>query len=132
MGVSLGRLTILVHDYDAALQFYVQKLGLDLITDQDAPPFRFVHVGNAATGMGLWLWMADEENRYLVGRQSQGHPLLVFYTDDCRAEFERLSERGVVFKREPEQTVDHVVAHFLDLYGNELVLVELKKDAGDV
>jgi hypothetical protein len=55
-----------------------------------------------------------------------GHPLLVFYTDDCVAEYHTLTERGVVFKREPAETGEHVVAHFLDLYGNEMVLVQLK------
>lgn len=127
MALRIGRLTVLVHHYEEALQFYVDKLGLEVITDQEAAPFRFLHVGRKADGLGIWLWQADEENRYLVGRQSMGHPLLVFYTDDCRGEHARLAERGVVFKREPVESGDHIVAHFIDLYGNEMVLVQLKQ-----
>lgn len=126
MAIRVGRLTVLVHDYDDALRFYVDKLGLEVIADQSAPPYRFIHVGSKEAGLGLWLWLADDENRYLVGRQSQGHPLLVFYADDCAADYQALTERGVVFKREPAETGEHVVAHFLDLYGNEMVLVQIK------
>jgi catechol 2,3-dioxygenase-like lactoylglutathione lyase family enzyme len=125
--MKLRRLTVLVHDYEEALGFYVGKLGLRVIADQVVPPYRFLHVGDSEDGLGLWLWLADEENRYLVGRQALGHPLLVFYTDDCVARHRALVEKGVVFKREPAESNGHVVAQFIDLYGNEMILVEVKQ-----
>ena len=50
------------------------------------------------------------------------------YTSDCRATVEELRERGVDIIREPAEEPGSVYAHFGDLYGNEIVLVELREE----
>ena len=124
----VGRVALLVHDYDEALRFY-EKLGFEVLFDQVAENgFRFVHVGLPdQVGVGLWLLQpADEDQRNLVGRQSGSQPMLVMYTDDVHSDYLRLGGQGVVFKDEPREEADSFVAHFRDLYGNEHVLVQVK------
>ena len=79
--------------------------------------------------MGLWLIPArSDEELALVGRQSGREPLLVVYTDDCRRAAAVLAEGGVKFPIPPKADPGAVVAHFEDLYGNQLVMVELLRD----
>lgn len=133
---SLGRFTLLVHDYDEAIEFYCGSLGFEPLVDQTtAGGRRFVHLGvpgqPGEPPVGLWLLKAeDEAQRALVGRQAGGQPLLVLYTDDCAATAAELEERGVRFRR-PVRTDDGATfTHLLDLYGNEIVLVELGEEPG--
>jgi catechol 2,3-dioxygenase-like lactoylglutathione lyase family enzyme len=124
----VGRVVLLVHDYDEALRFYSQ-LGFQVLFDQVADNgFRFVHIGlSDQNGVGLWLLQpADEEQRSLVGRQTGSQPMLVLYTDDVHSDYLRLGAQGVVFRDEPREEADSFVAHFRDLYGNEHVLVQVK------
>jgi len=124
----VGRVVLLVRDYDEALDFYT-RLGFQVLFDQVAENgFRFVHVGlGDQNGVGLWLLQpADDEQRGLVGRQGGGQPMLVLYTDDVHSDYLRLSSQGVMFRDEPREEADSFVAHFRDLYGNEHVLVQVK------
>jgi catechol 2,3-dioxygenase-like lactoylglutathione lyase family enzyme len=124
----VGRVVLLVRDYDEALTFYA-KLGFQILFDQVAENgFRFVPVGLAdQNGVGLWLLQpGDDEQRSLIGRQAGGQPLLVLYTDDVHSDYLRLSSQGVPFRDEPREEADSFVAHFRDLYGNEHVLVQVK------
>lgn len=124
----VGRVVLLVRDYDEALEFYA-KLGFQVLFDQVADNgFRFVHVGLAdQVGVGLWLLQpGDDEQRGLIGRQAGGQPLLVLYTDDVHSDYLRLTSQGVPFRDEPREEADSFVAHFRDLYGNEHVLVQVK------
>ena len=124
----VGRLVLLVRDYDEALEFYT-KVGFQVLFDQVADNgYRFVHIGLAEqNGVGLWLLQpGDDEQRGLVGRQTGGQPLLVLYTDDVHTDYLRLTSQGVMFRDEPREEADSFVAHLRDLYGNEHVLVQVK------
>lgn len=125
---ALGRFTLLVNDYDEALRYYTDLLGFEPIVDISASNgLRFVHIRVPGQGsIGIWLLQAStDEQRALVGRQTGGEPCAVLYTDNCRATYEVLRSRGVHFRIEPREDSDAIVAHFLDLYGNEFVLVEM-------
>jgi catechol 2,3-dioxygenase-like lactoylglutathione lyase family enzyme len=124
----VGRVVLLVRDYDEALEFYA-KIGFQVLFDEVADNgFRFVHVGlPEQNGFGMWLLQpSDDEQRALVGRQTGGQPLLVLYTDDVHSDYLRMSAQGVPFRDEPREEADSFVAHFRDLYGNEHVLVQVK------
>lgn len=41
---SLGRMTILVKDYEESIAFYTAKLGFKVFVDIDAGPSRYVHL----------------------------------------------------------------------------------------
>lgn len=127
---ALGRFVLLVRDYGEALAFYRDILGFATLYDQTASTGqRFLHVGvpgQAGTPpVGLWMLEVTGADADLVGRQAGSHPLLVVYTADCRATVAELERRGVTFRKAPVEDSGAVYAHFADLYGNELVLVQL-------
>jgi predicted enzyme related to lactoylglutathione lyase len=127
----LGRIVLLVHDYDEALRFYCGVLGFTILHDSRSPDGqRFVHIGLPGQGgnppVGLWLLTpADPAEQSLVGRQAGSQPLLVLYVDDCASETRSLEARGVKVRRPPRSEGGAVFSHIEDLYGNELVLVQL-------
>jgi hypothetical protein len=55
---------------------------------------------------------------YWEGIYNAGLPCIIFGTDDVEAEFERLKERGVVFKQAPTKTEWGTQAIFDDTCGN--------------
>jgi hypothetical protein len=52
------------------------------------------------------------------------NPTAILYTDDCRATFGKLRDRGVVFKEAPQQRPLGLQAVLKDLYGNSYALLE--------
>nr|WP_227355672.1 VOC family protein [Haladaptatus salinisoli] len=123
----MGRTTLLVEDYDDAIEFYSGTLGFDVLYDELEDGFRAVHVGLPETSsVGIWLMEAvGDEERALVGNQTGREPTFVFYADDCRETYETLRTRGVEFLGEPESSQSGVHVHFEDPYGNRIVLAEL-------
>ena len=129
---ALGRFVLLVRQYDEALAFYRDVLGFTTLYDQTASNGqRFLHVGvpgqveGGPPAVGLWMLEASGDDAELVGRQTGSHPLCIVYTADCRATAAELERRGVTFRKAPVEDSGAVYAHFADLYGNELVLVQL-------
>lgn len=128
---TLGRSVLLVRDEDEAAAFYRDAFGFVTLHDSRAADGqRFLHVGAAgqdaaAPPVGLWLLRAGVGDDDLVGRQAGGQPLFVLYTHDCRAHCLALEAAGVRIRRQPAAGDGAIFAHCLDLYGNEIVLVQL-------
>ena len=126
MNISLGRVVILVEDYDAELLFYEKNLGARKIVDYTAGNQRFLHIGFSGGGAGIWFLAADgPEQESLIGNQTHQQPTLVMYTDEFENLYERLRKNGVTINRPPVYGPDSWYLHFLDLYGNEIVLVQI-------
>jgi catechol 2,3-dioxygenase-like lactoylglutathione lyase family enzyme len=125
---SVGRLVILVKEYEEALEFYCGALGFEKFVDVQAGARRFVHVRlPGQPEFGIWLLRAETaEDLQRVGNQTGKQPVAVAYTDDLNSDAERLRARGVTFSVQPKEEPGAAVAHFLDLYGNEYVLVQMK------
>lgn len=136
--VSLGRLTLLVRDYDEALQFYAAAFGARTVFDETSPEGqRYLHValpgslrdedaeGSFPPVVGIWFVRAGAAEEALVGRQTGAEPLAVLYTTDCSAAAERVAAAGGDVRRPPRAENGSTFAHVADLYGNELVIVQL-------
>ena len=133
--LALGRLVVLVRDYDTALEFYRAAFGARVLFDSLLPSGeRYLHLGFGsetddsapigAPGVGVWLLRAGGESATRVGRQTGGEPLAVFYTPDVRGAVARAEAAGAALVR-PVVTADGAsFAHVADLYGNVFVLVE--------
>jgi catechol 2,3-dioxygenase-like lactoylglutathione lyase family enzyme len=124
---AVGRMVVLVDDLDAALAFYRDVLGFSVLHDQTAEGYRYLHVGlSGQETVGLWLMsVVGDQDRELIGRQSGGQPLLVLYTTDLDRVGERLRKHGVRVWNEREDAGSRSL-HFADLYGNTLVVAELR------
>ena len=128
MKIELGRIVILVENYDQALAFYQQALGCHVIFDQTTPEGkRYVHVGfKKKDTTGLWFLKAEtDEELALVGRQTHEQPTFVLYTDDLKKAYERLRDNQVKISKQPVSSPGYKFLHFLDLYGNEIIMVEM-------
>src|SRR5687767_1333841 len=127
----LGLVSLVVRDYDEALEFFVGKLGFDLVEDTYVPEQskRWVVVSPPGS-MESRLLLArastpEQESR--VGAQAGGRVFLFLYTDDFWRDYERYKGRGVAFVRLPRQEPYGTVAVFEDLYGNRWDLVQLRE-----
>ncbi|WP_435178562.1 VOC family protein [Halorussus sp. AFM4] len=128
MAPTLGRMTLLVDDYEEALEYYTETMGFEVIADRELDDgFRALHVGSPdQESVGLWLVEAEgDAERELVGNQTGDYPSFVFYTDDVYRTYEELGDRGVEFTGEPQAGESGTHVHFEDLYGNCGVFVEL-------
>ncbi|WP_426663998.1 VOC family protein [Rhodanobacter aciditrophus] len=122
MKQALGLVSLVVRDYDEALEFFVGKLDFTLVEDTYIPgqDKRWVIVSPpGATESRLLLARAStEEQESRVGAQTGGRVFLFLYTDDFWRDYERYRSRGVEFVREPREEPYGVVAVFRDLCGN--------------
>jgi len=129
MQQHLARIAILVHDYDEAIEFFVQKMGFTLLEDtQRSPTKRWVAV--APPGQpecSLLLAKAkDEEQGQYIGKQGGGRVFLFLHTDDIQRDYKRYQTAGVHFEEAPRQEAFGTGAIFQDLYGNRWELIERK------
>lgn len=134
MAQHLALTSILVSDYDSAIDYYVNKLGFELLEDtptvQSANPAlakRWVVVSPSASSQcALLLAQAsDDQQRTRIGDQTGGRVFLFLYTDDFWRDYELYKSRGVKFVRgEPRKEVYGMVAVFQDVFGNLWDLIE--------
>jgi predicted enzyme related to lactoylglutathione lyase len=131
MTLTLGRVVVLVRDYDAALDFYCTAFGAHVLFDAPSPlGGRYLHVGFAGeSGAGIWLLRAGGSEGERVGRQTGGEPVAVFYTPDVATAVARVERAGGAIVRPVETSDGASFAHVADLYGNVFVLVELAEAA---
>ena len=107
-----------VRDQNRALDFYTEKLGFTIITDQ---PFnekqRWIElrIPKAETRLVLFTPEGQEDR---VGTFSP----LVFASADVEKTYEELKARGVEFEGPPEKQPWGTLAKFKDSEGNQFVL----------
>ncbi|WP_412515809.1 VOC family protein [Actinomadura madurae] len=122
--MRLTLITIVVDDYDQAIEFFTTVLGFDLVEDSpsltnDGRPKRWVVVRPPGTETGILLARADGERQAgAVGNQVAGRVGFFLQTDDFDAAYERMTAAGVNFVTAPRTEAYGQVAVFLDIAGN--------------
>jgi catechol 2,3-dioxygenase-like lactoylglutathione lyase family enzyme len=122
--VEIELVAVVVDDYDGAVEFFVERLGFELVEDApavttDGRPKRWVVVRPPGARTGLLLARADgAEQAAVVGRQVAGRVGFFLRVDDVDSEFARLSAAGVEFVSPPRAEAYGRVAVFLDVAGN--------------
>ncbi|WP_438464101.1 VOC family protein [Marinomonas sp. PE14-40] len=132
MKQAIVHVSLVVRDYDEAIDFYVNKLKFDLIEDLYLPEEdkRWVVVAPPGSKeMSLLLARASKpEQEDFIGYQSGGRVFLFLNTDDFWRDYERMKGLGIEFVRDPKDQPYGTVAVFKDLYGNLWDLLQLKED----
>lgn len=141
MKQHLALTSILVQDYDEAIEFYVSKLGFDLIEDTTLVPASKTQVAKrwvvvmpkGATESGLLLaTAADAQQQAGIGNQCGGRVFLFLRTDDFWRDYRAYQSRGVEFiDGEPREEPYGTVTVFKDISGNKWDLIEPRFDAGN-
>lgn len=133
MKQSLGLVSLVVPDYDSAIEFFVGKLGFELLEDThiENENKRWVVVKpKGSQGAALLLARASTETQEAsIGNQTGGRVFLFLYTDDFWRDYEHYQSQGILFVRAPKQTDYGTVAVFADEFGNHWDLIEKKKAA---
>jgi catechol 2,3-dioxygenase-like lactoylglutathione lyase family enzyme len=121
----LEHLSLIVEDYDAAISFFVDVLGFELIEDSPAVtttgarPKRWVAVRPPDATTGLLLARADgDDQARAIGHQFAGRVGLFLRVDDFHSSYDRMRAAGVTFIGEPREEPYGWVAVFLDVAGN--------------
>ncbi len=115
---------IFVNDQEAALDFYTNKLGLQKVQDE---PYgdsgaRWITVPPAEMRIRIVLKKAEREHEKAMVGRSDGAPILTLGTDNVRATYERLRERGVRFLGESYRYPWGLAAILLDQDGSPILL----------
>ena len=115
--------SLLVKDYDAAIDFYTKKLGFDLVEDIPFGDRRWITLSLAGDACSLAFELAKSaEDLALVGKQGGSFPFLALDTADCLGDFKALKTLGVIFHGEPESGPWGMGVLLEDLHGNRLFL----------
>jgi catechol 2,3-dioxygenase-like lactoylglutathione lyase family enzyme len=125
--LRLHAVTVVVDDYDAAIEHYVSDLGFHLVEDTGlGHGKRWVRVAPDPAGeTSLLLAVASTpEQRSVLGRQTGGRVGFFLHTDDFAAHHAHLVERGVRMTEEPRREPYGTVVVFADRYGNLWDLIE--------
>ena len=122
--MRIDLVTIVVDDYDPAIEFFVDVLGFELVEDSpsvagDGRPKRWVVVRPPGAETGLLLARADGERQAgAVGNQAAGRVGFFLHVDDFDAAHARMVSAGVEFLTAPRVEPYGRVVVFRDIAGN--------------
>lgn len=121
MNQHIAHITLVVNNYDEAIQFYTQKLGFTLVEDTKlSDTKRWVLVKPRGYGQCCLLLAqaVSEEQKSRAGNQTGGRVFLFLHTDDFWRDYNEMLEKKIKFIRPPATEPYGTVAVFEDLYGN--------------
>jgi catechol 2,3-dioxygenase-like lactoylglutathione lyase family enzyme len=127
MKQHIARIALVVDDYDAAIDFYTNKLHFTLVEDTVlSTTKRWVLVAppGAAECSLLLAKAATEEQKSRVGNQTGGRVFMFLYTDHFEKAYQNLLDQNIKIVRERHTESYGTVAVFEDLYGNQWDLIE--------
>ncbi len=126
---SVQLVTLLVEDYGSAIEYFVHRLGFELVEDSpalasDGREKRWVVVRPPRAVTGLLLAKAEgDEQAAAIGRQAGDRVAFFLEVDDFDRAHERMAASGVEFLSPPRSEPYGTVAVFRDLAGNRWDLI---------
>jgi catechol 2,3-dioxygenase-like lactoylglutathione lyase family enzyme len=120
----ISAIALVVPDYDAAIDFYVGKLGFHLAEDINMGAKRWVTVEPPGGGTRLVLAQADgADQTAAIGNQAGGRVFLFLSTDDFARDHAAMLAAGVTFEEAPRHEPYGSVAVWRDPFGNRWDLI---------
>ena len=123
--------SVYVDDQEKALRFYTEVLGFARKADFSQGPFRWLTVASSEEPAGTELQLALNENPAAKAYQQaifqQGQPAAMFFTDDVKADYERIKARGGEFTMPPTEVTGSTIAMLKDTCGNLIQITQLAR-----
>jgi predicted enzyme related to lactoylglutathione lyase len=123
--------SVYVDDQDKALRFYSDVLGFTKKADFSNGPYRWLTVASPDELDGTELQLALNNNpaakAYQQALFQQGQPAVMFFSDDIKADCERIKARGGEFKMPPTDVTGSTIAQVNDTCGNLVQITQLKR-----
>ncbi|MDA3628871.1 VOC family protein [Saccharopolyspora oryzae] len=121
--------SIFVDDQSKALEFYTEVLGFQKKRDIPLGEASWLTVVSPEAPDGVELLLEPDGHpaakSYKEALVNDGIPATSFQVDDIRAEYDRLTGRGVRFTQEPLEMGDVTTAVFDDTCGNLIQIVQM-------
>jgi predicted enzyme related to lactoylglutathione lyase len=123
--------SVYVDDQAKALHFYTEVLGFTKKSDFSNGPYRWLTVASPEDPNGTELQLALNHNpaakAYQQALFQQNQPAVMFFTDDVKADYERIKARGGEFTMPPTDVTASIIAMLKDTCGNVVQLTQLKQ-----
>ena len=123
--------TLHVDDQEKALRFYTEVLGFVKKVDFSQGSYRWLTVASPEDPDGTGLQLALDNNppakAYQQALFQQSQPAAMFFTDDVKADYERIKARGAEFTKPPADTTGSTIAMVNDGCGNLIQITQLKR-----
>jgi predicted enzyme related to lactoylglutathione lyase len=123
--------SVYVDDQDKALRFYTDVLGFTKKADFSNGPFRWLTVASPDEPDGTELQLALNTNPAAKAYQQalflQNQPAVMFFTDDIKADHERIKARGGAFTMPPTAVTGSTIAQLDDTCGNLIQITQLAR-----
>jgi uncharacterized glyoxalase superfamily protein PhnB len=127
----LAQISLVVKDYDEAIDYYTRVLNFELMEDTVlSETKRWVVVRPKGSDKGCRILLAkaaNESQEEKIGNQTGGRVFLFLHTDDIQRDHQAYLLKGVEFMRPLQQEPYGTVTVFKDLYGNLWDLIEPAK-----
>jgi catechol 2,3-dioxygenase-like lactoylglutathione lyase family enzyme len=131
MNRDITLMTLVVKNYDEAIEYYTNILGFVLIEDTaitDKKRWIVIAPQKKSTFKLLLAQPKNEQEAKAIGNQTGGRVFLFLNTDNIIRDYDIYISKQVKFVREISQEYYGKVAVFEDLYGNLWDLIEPKKN----
>jgi catechol 2,3-dioxygenase-like lactoylglutathione lyase family enzyme len=128
--LEIRQISLLVRDYDEAIEFYTKKLGFALIGDtRISDEKRWIVIApSPASPVKLLLAKAvNSEQISRIGNQTGNRVFLFLHTDNFQQTYDGFLKNGIEFIQKPRDETYGRVVVFKDLYGNKWDLIEKKQ-----
>jgi predicted enzyme related to lactoylglutathione lyase len=123
--------TLYVDDQEKALRFYTDILGFAKKADFGNGPFRWLTVTSPDEPDGTELQLALNDNPAAKAYQQaifqQNQPAAMFFTDDIKADYERIKANGGAFRMPPTEVTGSTIAQVNDTCGNLVQITQLAR-----
>ncbi|THG30021.1 VOC family protein [Naasia lichenicola] len=127
--MRINVMSIFVSDQRAALEFYTAVLGFVPVADVPLGEFSWLTIASSEDPDGMQILLEPNNHPAVEPFRSaivaDGIPWASFAVDDVQAEYDRLSERGVVFTQAPTDFGPVTTAVFDDTVGNLIQLTAM-------
>jgi predicted enzyme related to lactoylglutathione lyase len=123
--------SVYVDDQEKALRFYTGVLGFAKKSDFSNGPYRWLTVVSPDDVNGTELQLALNDNpaakTYQQAIFQQNQPGAMFFTDDVKADYERIKALGGEFTMPPTTVPGSTIAKLNDTCGNLIQLTQLAR-----